>query len=55
MSTTETLSVAVELAGPDAHNQAEVAAAAFLAQNSGRTLEAYRHDLRERRAALGHR
>ena len=46
MSTTEMFSVAVELAGPDSHNQAEVAAAAFLARYSGRTLEAYRYDLR---------
>lgn len=35
MSTTETFSVAVELAGPDSHNQAEVAASAFLARYSG--------------------
>jgi len=46
MSTTETISFAVELAGPDSPNQAEVAAAAFLARYSGRTLEAYRYDLR---------
>ena len=46
MSTTDTFSVAVELAGPDSHNQAEVAAAAFLARYSGQTLEAYRYDLR---------
>ena len=46
MSSTEAFSVAVELAGPDAHNQAEFAAAAFLARYSGRTLEAYRYDLR---------
>lgn len=46
MSTTETISFAVELAGPDGPNQAEVAAAAFFARYSGRTLEAYRYDLR---------
>ena len=46
MSTTETISFAVELAGPDSPNQTEVAAAAFLARYSGRTLEAYRYDLR---------
>ena len=46
MSTTETISFAVELAGPDGPNQAEVAAAAFLVRYSGRTLEAYRYDLR---------
>ena len=46
MSTAETISFAVELAGPDSPNQAEVAAAAFLARYSGRTLEAYRYDLR---------
>ena len=46
MSTTETINFAVELAGPNAPNQAEVAAAAFLARYSGRTLEAYRYDLR---------
>lgn len=39
MSTTEMVSVAVELSGPDAPNQAEVAAAAFLARDSGRTPE----------------
>ena len=46
MSTTETFSVAVELTGPDGRNQAEVAAAAFLASYSGRTLKAYHYDLR---------
>jgi len=46
MSTTETISFAVELADPDSLKQAEVAAAAFLARYSGRTLEAYRYDLR---------
>ena len=40
MSTTETISFAVELADPDSLKQAEVAAAAFLARYSGRTLEA---------------
>ena len=46
MSTTETISFAVDLASPDSPNQAEVAAAAFLARYSERTLEAYRYDLR---------
>lgn len=46
MPTTKTISAAVELAGPDPFNEAEVAATAFLARYSGRTLEAYRDDLR---------
>ena len=46
MSTAETVNVAVEPAGSAARHDAEGAAAAFLARHSGRTLEAYRYDLR---------
>ena len=42
MSTT----LAIELSKPTAGHEAELAAAAFLARYSGRTLESYRYDLR---------
>ena len=42
MSTT----LAIELSNPTADQQAELAAVAFLARYSGRTLESYRYDLR---------
>ncbi|MGH8987796.1 MAG: tyrosine-type recombinase/integrase [Acidimicrobiales bacterium] len=46
MSTVKTASSALEPIGADTSREAEVAAAAFLARYSGRTLEAYRYDLR---------
>lgn len=41
-----TSTIAVELLGSTPHHEAELAAVAFLARYAGRTLEAYRHDLR---------
>ncbi|MGO9456806.1 MAG: tyrosine-type recombinase/integrase [Acidimicrobiales bacterium] len=47
MTTIEAPTLAIELPGLNCqHSQAELAAAAYLARYSGRTLEAYRHDLR---------
>ena len=47
MTTIDAPAQAIELPGLHRHfNEAELAAAAFLARYNGRTLEAYRHDLR---------
>ena len=47
MTTLETKTRAMELAPQDPPlDEAQLAAAAFLARYSGRTLDAYRHDLR---------
>ena len=46
MSTVSTASFAIEPVAADTIREVEVAAAAFLARYSGRTLEAYRYDLR---------
>ena len=47
MTTIDAPAQAIELPGLHHHfNEAELAAAAFLARYGGRTLEAYRHDLR---------
>ncbi|MDQ1401261.1 MAG: hypothetical protein QOK20_3193 [Acidimicrobiaceae bacterium] len=47
MTTLETKTTMVERSQQDApFDEAQLAAAAFLARYSGRTLDAYRHDLR---------
>lgn len=44
--TNQGIQFTMRLVGPQAHDEAEVAAAAFLARYNGRTFEAYRQDLR---------
>lgn len=47
MTTTEDTGTTIQLLEPDCLvNEAQLAAAAFLARYSGRRLDAYRHDLR---------
>ncbi len=46
MTTVQSATLAVELPTGDPHREADIAAAAFLARCSGRTLESYRYDLR---------
>jgi len=46
MTTLETKTTMVELRQDTSFDAAQLAAAAFLARYSGRTLDAYRHDLR---------
>ncbi len=46
MTTVQSATLAVELPTGDPHREADIAAAAFLARYSGRTLESYRYDLR---------
>jgi hypothetical protein len=46
MSTVQTAELAIELLSAEPRHECEMAAAAFLSRYSGRTLEAYRYDLR---------
>jgi hypothetical protein len=53
MTTIMSTSTSIRLPEPDSFpDESEVAAAAFLARYSGRTFDAYRHDLRGNEARL---